>query len=128
MSDSILTSTKKILGLADDYTVYDLDVITLINAAFSTLNQLGIGPEEGFAIEDKAATWDTFLGADPRLNSVKQYVALKVRLMFDPPETSYVLAAMEKQIQEYEWRLNVVREGDSWVDPDPDLSTSDDFN
>lgn len=119
MSDSILTSTKKILGLADDYTAFDLDIISHINTVFSTLNQLGIGPEEGFMIEDKVATWDAFLGADKRLNSVKQYVYLRVRVIFDPPDTSYLVAAFEKQIEELGWRLNVVREGDSWQDPDP---------
>lgn len=121
MSDSILTSTKKILGLDDDYTAFDLDIITFINSAFGTLHQLGIGPEEGFAIEDKTATWDSFLGADRRLNAVRQYVYLKVRFVFDPPDTGYLVAAFEKQILEHEWRLNVVREGDSWVDPDPVL-------
>lgn len=126
MSDSILNSTKKILGLAEDYDVFDLDIIMHINAVFGTLNQLGIGPEEGFAIEDDTATWDAFLGTDKRLNAVKQYVYLRVRLIFDPPETAYLLAAFEKQIQEQEWRLNVVREGDSWIDPDPPLVTSED--
>lgn len=120
MSDSILNSTKKILGLAEDYNVYDLDVITFINAAFGTLNQLGIGPEEGFAIEDETPTWDDFLGADKRLNAVKQYVYLKVRLLFDPPDVGYLVTAFEKQIAEHEWRLNVVRESDAWIDPDPD--------
>lgn len=121
MSDSILTSTKKILGLAEDYTVFDLDVMTFINSAFGTLNQLGIGPEEGFMIEDKTTTWDAFLGDNLHLNAVRQYVYLKVRLLFDPPDTSYLLAAFEKQILEHEWRLNVVRERDAWTDPDPIL-------
>lgn len=120
MSDSILTSTKKILGLADDYTVYDPDVMMHINAAFSTLNQLGIGPEEGFMIEDKAPTWDDFLGTDLRLLNAKQYVYLSVRFFFDPPDTAYLLAAQEKQIEQLAWRLNVVRESTAWIDPDPD--------
>jgi hypothetical protein len=124
MSESILNSIKKILGLSEDYLVFDPDIILHINSAFGTLNQLGIGPVEGFAIEDDTATWADFLGTDLRLNAVKQYIGLKVRIVFDPPDTSYYLAAMEKQIQEHEWRLNVVREGDSWVDPDPDLPTT----
>lgn len=119
MSESILNSTKKILGIDADYTVYDLDVMTFINSAFGTLHQLGIGPVDGFAIIDASSEWVDFLGADKRLNAVKQYVFLKVKLMFDPPDTGYLVSAYEKQILEHEWRLNVVREGDAWVDPNP---------
>ena len=119
MSDSILTSTKKVLGLDDSYTVFDVDVITFINAAFGTLNQLGIGPEEGFFITDKTSVWESFLGTDPRLNAVKQYVYLKVKLLYDPPDTAYLVTAYEKQIAEHEWRLNVYRERTAWVDPNP---------
>lgn len=123
MSNSILTSTKKILGIEDEYTAYDVDILMHINSVFSILNQLGIGPTDGFAIEDKVATWDTFLGDDPRLNSVKTYVYLRVRLLFDPPTTSYLIDAMKQQIQELEWRLNVQREGASWTDPTLPVST-----
>ncbi len=119
MSDSILNSTKKILGLNDDYTAFDADVLMHINSILATLNQLGIGPENGFAIEDAVSTWDDFLGEDPRLNSVKTYVYLRVRLLFDPPATSYVITSMNEQIHELEWRLNVQREGTSWTDPNP---------
>lgn len=121
MSDSILTSTKKTLGIDEDYTDYDPDIIMHINSAFGTLHQLGIGPDEGFAIEDAEPTWTEFLGGDERYNGVKQYVYLKVRLLFDPPDAAYLVAAFEKQIEQHEWRLNVVREGDEWVDPDPIL-------
>lgn len=119
MSDSILTSVKKNLGIDAAYTVYDPDIIMNINAAFGTLNQLGIGPEVGFAIDDEAAVWDDFLEGDLRLNSVKQYVTLSVRSVFDPPEASYAVAAIEKQLEQLAWRLNIVREGDKWTDPDP---------
>ena len=117
MSESILTSVKKVLGLDDDYTAFDPDIIMFINSAFSTLNQLGLGPDTGFSITDKDTTWDAFIGTDDRLNSVKIYVYLKVRSMFDPPQTQYLVEAMKQQIQELEWRLNVVREGDTWVPP-----------
>lgn len=120
MTDSILTSIKKNLGVEDDYEVFDPDIIMYINSAFSTLNQLGVGPDEGFMIEDKTATWSTFLGTDPRLNAVKTYVQLRTKMLFDPPQTSYLLAAMEKQIQEHEWRLNVFMEHTIWTDPDPE--------
>lgn len=119
METSILTSTKKILGIAEDYTVWDLDIITHINSAFSTLTQLGVGPAVGFMIEDASTEWVDFLGDDLQLNSVKTYVNLRVRMLFDPPTTSYAMAAMQDQIEQLEWRLNVHREETAWVDPDP---------
>jgi hypothetical protein len=119
MEQSILTSTKKILGIAEDYTVFDLDVITHINTAFSTLTQLGVGPANGFMIEDETAVWTDFIAEDFQYNSVKSYVFLRVRQLFDPPSTSYLIAAVDSQIKELEWRLNVHREETGWVDPDP---------
>lgn len=119
MEQSILTSVKKILGIEADYTAFDLDILTYINSAFSTLNQLGIGPEAGFMIEDAVPTWDSFIGTDFRLNSVRNYVYFSVRLIFDPPATSFAIEAMNQQKKELEWRLNTYREGTAWVDPDP---------
>ena len=119
MEQSILTSTKKVLGIAADYTAFDLDIITHINTAFSTLTQLGVGPAEGFMIEDADPVWADFFVDDLQYNSVKSYVFLRVRYLFDPPQTSYLIAATERQIQELEWRLNVHREEDGWVDPSP---------
>lgn len=120
MEDSILTSVKKVLGIEAGYTAFDEDILMHINSVFSTLNQLGVGPTDGFAITDMSTTWDAFLGADPRLNSVKTYVFLKVRILFDPPGTSYLIESMRKQAEELEWRLNVYREETGWTDPDPD--------
>ncbi len=117
MSTSILTSTKKILGIDQAYTAFDVDVITHVNSVFSSLNQLGIGPAEGFMIEDAVPMWSDFLGEDLRLNSVKSYVYLRVRLLFDPPTTPHLLSAYKEQIQELEWRLNVQRESSAWVPP-----------
>lgn len=119
MEQSILTSTKKVLGIADDYTAFDLDIITHINSAFTTLTQLGVGPPAGFMINDASTEWADFIGEDVQYNSVKSYVFLRVRLLFDPPSTSYLITAFDKQIQELEWRLSVHREGLEWVDPDP---------
>lgn len=119
MITSILTSVKKNLGLDESYEFFDADILLYINGVFSTLNQLGIGPEVGFMIEDKDTTWDAYLVDDLRLNSVKTYMYLKVRLLFDPPVTSFAIEAMNQQAKELEWRLNVVREGDAWVDPNP---------
>jgi hypothetical protein len=119
MEQSILISTKKILGIAEDYTVFDLDVITHINTAFSTLTQLGVGPPNGFMIQDKTEVWADFIGEDLQYNSVKSYVFLRVRYMFDPPSTSYLISAYDKQIEQLEWRLNIHREETGWVDPNP---------
>jgi len=120
VSESILTSTKKNLGLVEADTSFDADILLYINGVFSTLNQLGIGPEDGFSIVDKTSTWDAFIGTDPKKNSVKTYMYLKVRMLFDPPQTSYLVTALEKQASELEWRLNVLREETEWVDPDPE--------
>ena len=116
METSILISTKKVLGIAEDYTVFDLDIITHINATFSLLNQLGVGPVEGFFIEDDSSTWDEFVVPPNQLNLVKTYVILKVRMLFDPPATGFLTTAMENQIKEYEWRLNVFREVELYDD------------
>jgi hypothetical protein len=122
MEQSILKSTKKILGVDPDDTSFDLDIITHINAAFSHLQQLGIGPEAGFEIEDATTTWENFLGANARLpiqSAVKTSVYLQVRYIFDPPQLSHVLAAMERQIEQSDWRLSILREETDWVNPDP---------
>lgn len=120
MEQSILLSTKKILGLPADYTVFDHDVITHINTAFSILTQLGVGPINGYMIEGAEEMWDEFLPPlDPQYNPVKTYVYLKVRQLFDPPQTSYLISAVDNQVRELEWRLNVHREETAWVDPDP---------
>lgn len=110
--ESILDSVKKALGIAADYTEFDVDIILHINSAFSTLHQLGVGPSEGFEIENSTTTWDAFLLNDKRYNFVKQYVYSKVRIMFDPPTIASVLDAMNRSVTELEWRINVVREGD----------------
>ena len=110
MTQSILDSTKKMLGLAADYTAFDLDVITHINSVFSVLTQLGIGPERGFSIEDSSTTWDEYLGGNKRLHTIKSYVYLRVRVLFDPPSAGYVLTAVENQIKELEWRINMEHE------------------
>jgi hypothetical protein len=111
MSESILISTKKILGIDAAYTAFDVDIITHINSVFSTLNQLGIGPIQGFAIQDATDLWTDFLAEDDlKMNAVKSYMYLRVRLLFDPPTASYMITSMKEQIMELEWRLNVVRE------------------
>lgn len=107
MESSILKSVKKTLGLPDDYDVYDEDVLTAINTALSTLTQLGVGPETGFEVQDAEVTWVDLLGGDFRLNSVRTFIQLKCRLIFDPPSTSFAIAAIEKQLEEMAWRIEV---------------------
>ena len=104
--DSILTSIKKLLGITEEYEHFDPDIIMHINSAFMILNQLGVGPEEGFSIKDKSSTWSGFL-SDSNLEAVKTYVYLKVKLLFDPPLSSAVTESINKSINELEWRLNV---------------------
>lgn len=110
MEDSILTSVKKMLGPEEQYEHFDPDIITHINAVLATLTELGVGPEDGFAISDKTATWSDFIEGDKLLNLVPTYVYLKVKLMFDPPTVAAVLESMERQATQYEWRINVVAE------------------
>lgn len=110
MEPSILISTKKILGLDSDYIAFDLDILTHINSVFSILDQLGIGAEGGYAIEDETAVWEDLALPANQLAMVRTYVFLKVRMLFDPPTTSFMIDALQKQIEEHEWRLNMARE------------------
>lgn len=112
--DSILNSVKKSLGLAESYDAFDADVIMHINTAFVTLNQLGLGPDEGFMIEDDSEEWEDFTDGVINLNAIKTYLYLRVRLLFDPPSTSYHIAAMKEQIEELEYRLKYEREVPRW--------------
>lgn len=105
--DSILTSIKKLLGIEEAYTQFDQDIIMHINTVFVILNQIGIGPEEGFTISDAYANWNDFLQNNAKLELVKTYIYLKVRLMFDPPASSAAIESMKEQIKELEWRLSV---------------------
>lgn len=104
--ESILTSIKKLLGVVEEDTNFDTDIIMHINSVFSILTQLGVGPSEGFSISDSYTTWTKFTKDAIELNPVKTYMHLKVKLLFDPPLSSNVLSAMERQISELEWRLN----------------------
>lgn len=108
--ESILTSIKKLLGISEDYDNFDADIIIHINSVFSILNQLGVGPTRCFYITDKASLWVDFLEDKTQIESVKSYVYLKVRLMFDPPQSSAAIESINKMISELEWRLNVAAE------------------
>lgn len=105
--NSILTSIKKMLGISEEYNIFDADIVMHINSVFMTLTQLGVGPAEGFEIQDELATWDEFLDDPVILNTVKTYMYLKVRMLFDPPTSTALIDAMNRQANELEWRLNV---------------------
>lgn len=107
MDSSILTSIKKLLGLSEEDTSFDQDIIMHINTVFNILAQLGVGPANGFSIEDNSAIWSDYLGEVTNLELIKSYIYMKVRLMFDPPTSSILADAMNKNISELEWRINV---------------------
>lgn len=108
--ESILTETKRVLGIAEDVNVFDQDVRMHINSAFGTLTQLGLGPVGGFEVEDESQTWADFLVTDLTYSPVKTYVHLRTRLIFDPPPNSWTITAVKDQIEQLEWRLNISRE------------------
>lgn len=115
MENSILKSTKKMLGLADDYTAFDHDVVVHINSALADLDQMGVGPVGGFAIDDDGAEeWDDFVTegiTGPNLNSVRSYVFLRVKMLFDPTQfTGAMKDAAEAQILKMEWRMTMASE------------------
>lgn len=110
MDDSILLSIKKLLGIQSDYDYFDPDIMMCINSTFATLTQLGVGPEGGFSISDENVTWKDFVGTDPKMEMVKTYTYLRVKLLFDPPNSGVLHEAVERQIQELEWRLTVACE------------------
>ena len=111
--ESILTSIKKLLGISEEYEHFDADIIMHINSVFMTLTQLGGGPSEGFYIEDDEIVWSDFISDPNKLQAVKSYMFMKVKLLFDPGSLgSSTLAMYERQIDQFEWRLNVA------VDPE----------
>jgi hypothetical protein len=104
--ESILLSIKKLLGIADDYNHFDQDIIMHINSVFMVLTQIGIGPAEGFSITGESATWSDFVEEHTKIEAIRSYMYLKVRLLFDPPTNSAVIESMNNMIKEYEFRLN----------------------
>ena len=106
--ESILISTKKFIGYDEDDTGFDTEIIECINTELMALTQIGVGPPEGFEIEDETSTWQDFLGDNvKKFSAAKSYVHKKVKLAFDSSTMSTALiAAYERQIAEHEWRLN----------------------
>lgn len=118
MSESILTSIKKLLGITEEYEQFDPDIIMHINSVFMILTQMGVGPSKGFRISDKTAVWSDYITNDQNLDSVKSYIHLKVKLLFDPPLSSSVMECMKQLISELEWRLYTESELESGGDSD----------
>lgn len=109
--ESILTSIKKLLGIAEDYKQYDADIVMYINSVFADLALIGVGPSDGFTIWDESAIWDDFVSDDTLLNSVKSYMFLRVKLLFDVNSIgASTLTSYEGQIKKWEWLLNVAAE------------------
>ena len=105
--ENILDSIKKLLGIDEMDLNFDQELIMHINSVFMVLNQLGVGPVGGFKISSNEEVWTDFVSTRLDLESVKSYIYLKVRLLFDPPQNSFLVGAIEKQIEENEWRLQV---------------------
>ena len=108
--DSILDSVKKTVGLDSADTTFDLDVTMFINTAFGFLNQLNVGSDTGFVIQDNTTLWSQYIANLQLLNLVKSYVFLYVKLIFDPPDSRFALPAFQKQLEELTWRINVAAE------------------
>ena len=116
--ETILNTIKKLLGIQQEYEYFDEDIMIHINTAFATLNQLGVGPAEGFYMDDKTALWDDYI-TSINMQMIKSYIYLKVRILFDPPTSSVLMDSMNRSIAELEWRLYL--EGDREAE---DSSTS----
>lgn len=112
MEESILISLRPSAGIDKDCEDFDEIIIPIINTAFSTLRQLGVGPSEGFMIEDDSANWSDFISSKPRWSSVKTYISQKVKLIFDPPTNASLLEALKESIKELEVRLNLEAESE----------------
>ena len=120
MSESILSTTKLMLGIAPEYTHFDPIIIPHINTALMILNQMGVGPEEPMMITDASTTWESFLGSKADINAVKTWVGLKVRLLFDPPQNSAHINAINENLKELEWRLYSAKSSKNFDYKSPD--------
>ena len=111
MEENILDSIKKLLGIPEDYTAFDQDIMIHVNSVFMILYELGVGPSNGYSLKDGTEKWGDFISDDENLEGIKTYVYMKVKTIFDPPLNSAVLASMKELISEFEWRINNEAEG-----------------
>ena len=107
-SQSILASTKAALGVSEEQTAFDAEILMAINTAISTLNQVGVGPDEGLYVLSADEEWEAFIGTDPRLSMAKSYVHMQAKMLYDPPEVGFVLTSMQRMLDQFIWRLMVV--------------------
>ena len=106
-NDSILTSIKKLMGLTEEYDVFDQDILILINSVLFELEQLGVKAKDGFSLTDKTVVWSDYSDDDRLLNALKPYIYMKTKLTFDPPTSSGALESMNRIIDRFEWRINL---------------------
>jgi hypothetical protein len=118
MADSILNDLKAALGLAEDHTAFDTELVMFTNSVLSRLTQLGAGPAAGFRITGSTETWTSFMGPGTKLDMIKGYMFMRLKLYFDPPEIGFVLTMMKEQIEKDEYLINLE------VEPDPVLTTT----
>ncbi len=114
--ESILTSIKKLLGIAEEYTHFDADLIMHINSVFSILTQIGVGPAEGFSIKDESSVWSDFVPEKSKWELIKSYMYMKVKLLFDPPLNSAVIESANRIISELEWRILVAADSEKTIE------------
>lgn len=105
MSESMLNTIKVMLNIENNCDAFDTEIVAYINSALFTLSQLGIGPEEGFSITGLDEVWSDYIPPTMNLTAVQTFIKLKVQLLFDPPSNSFVVDAINKQIDELAWRL-----------------------
>lgn len=121
MNDSILNSVKKIIGITEDYKHFDQDLIMHINTILMALTQMGIGNREYFTINDETATWNDFIGGKADIEAIKTYVALRVKMIFDPPQSSTHLQAIQETIKECEWRMYIADSSENFIVKEPQI-------
>lgn len=105
MSDSVLSSTKQMLGISPEDTSFDVNVIMSINAALTILMDLGLTEVEDQIVTSDKMTWDELLGGRTDIEYVKTYIYQKVKMIFDPPTSTAAIDAMQRSISELEWRI-----------------------
>lgn len=106
VSDSIFLTIKTMLGFSEEDDTFDTDILININSSIMRLNQLGLGPKEGYHITGKDETWNDYIGESKKLEATKLYIYERARLVIDPPSSSFVLEALKEDCKELEWRIN----------------------